>query len=301
MSNPGARYWLRYWQFYVFMLPAVLYFLVFQYIPMYGAIIAFKDYKIGLGIWGSPFVGWEHFERFFHSYVFERLLWNTLEINFYQLLLFPVSVIVALAFHEITSRRFRNWVQTITYAPHFISVVVMVGMMVAFLNPVTGIINKVVIAIGLEPIPFLSDPAWFKSVFVLSGEWQNLGWGAIIYLAALAAINPQLHEAAKVDGATRLQRIWHVNLPGILPTIIILMILNFGNFMAVGFEKIYLLQNPLNMSSSDVIQTYVYRSGLIQGQYGYSAAIGLFNSVINCFLLVLFNRIARKTTETSLW
>jgi putative aldouronate transport system permease protein len=229
------------------------------------------------------------------------LLFNTLEISLYQLLLFPVPVIIALLFHELKGNRFRSLVQSVTYAPHFISVVVMVGMVFAFLNPGTGIVNKALAALGFEPVQFLSDPSWFKTVFVLSGEWQSFGWGTIIYLAALSAVNPDLHEAAMVDGASRLRRIWHINLPSILPTIIILLILDFGSFMAVGFEKIYLMQNPLNMGASDVIQTYVYRVGLTQGQYSYSAAIGLFNSVISCGLLVLFNRIARKTTEISLW
>ncbi|MCU6707867.1 ABC transporter permease subunit [Paenibacillus sp. J5C_2022] len=286
---------------YVFMLPAVSYYLVFHYFPMYGLQIAFKDYKVTEGIWGSSWVGFAHIERFFNSYYFWDLLRNTLLINVYQLLLFPVSIIVALSFNELKDGLYKRLVQTITYAPHFISVVVMSGMIIAFLNPSTGIVNTVIQAFGGKPIAFMTEPGWFKSIFVLSGEWQQLGWGAIIYLAALSGVDPQLHEAAKVDGANRLRRIWHINLPHIAPTITILLILNFGSFMAIGFEKIYLLQNDLNLTSSDVIQTYVYRSGLLNAQYSFSAAVGFFNSIINFVLLIVFNRIAKKTTETSLW
>lgn len=291
----------RNWELYLFVLPAVIYFLVFHFYPMYGVQIAFKEYVATKGIWGSPWVGFEHFRRFFNAYFFWDLIRNTLLINIYQLALFPVSIVVALSINELRNGFFKSSVQTITYAPHFISVVVMAGMIIALLNPVTGIVNVIIQKLGGQPIGFLTEPGWFKTVFVLSGEWQNLGWGAIIYLAALAGIDPQLHEAAKVDGATRLQRIWHINLPGIRPTIIILLILSMGSFMTIGFEKIYLLQNPLNMESSDVIQTYVYRSGLLQAQYSYSAAVGLFNSLINFALLISFNQIARRTGETSLW
>lgn len=295
------RRWIRHWQLYLFVTPAILYFIIFQYYPMYGIQIAFKEYIATKGIWGSPWVGLEHFERFFNSFHFTTLIKNTLLINFYQLALFPISVIVALSLNEVKDGVLKKTVQTITYAPHFISVVVISGMIIAFLNPSTGIINQIITFFGGDPVAFMTEASWFKTVYVLSGEWQNLGWGAIIYLAALAGINPQLHEAAMMDGATRLQRIWHINLPGILPTIIILLILNMGNFMSVGFEKLYLLQNPLNMESSDVIQTYVYRSGLLQAQYSFSAAVGFFNSLINLLIIVLFNYLARKKTDTSLW
>jgi putative aldouronate transport system permease protein len=214
--------------------------------------------------------------------------------------LFPISIIFALALNEATNQKFKKVVQTVTYAPHFISVVVMVGMILAFLDPKTGMINKLLTLFGLDPIAFMSEVSWFKTVFVLSTEWQQLGWGAIIYLAALAGINPELHEAAKVDGASRLQRIRHINIPGIMPTIIILLILNMGSFLSIGFEKILLMQNPLNMSSSDVIQTYVYRAGLLQAQYSFATAIGLFNNIINFILLVTFNQLARKSGN-SLW
>lgn len=288
------------WQLYVLLLPTVAYFLVFHYLPMYGLQIAFKNFTGNRGIWGSPWIGWEHFERFFNSFFFWTLIKNTLLINLYQLLLFPISIIVALSLNELRNGRFKTTVQTITYAPHFISTVVMVGMIVIFLDPKSGLVNLLLKALGLEPIAFMVEPAWFKTVFVLSGEWQNVGWGTIIYLAALAGVNSELHEAAKVDGASRLRRIWHINLPCILPTIMILLILTMGNLMNIGFEKVYLMQNHLNMEASDVIQTYVYRTGLQQAQYSFSAAIGMFNNVVNFTILVIFNQLARRT-GTSLW
>ncbi|MCU6709123.1 ABC transporter permease subunit [Paenibacillus sp. J5C_2022] len=290
----------RTWPLYVLVLPAIVHFVIFQYVPMYGVQIAFKNYYVTKGIWGSEWIGFDHFERFFQSFYFWRLIRNTLLISLYQLALFPVSIIVALSLNELVNGWYKKTVQTVTYAPHFISVVVMNGMLIAFLSPSTGIINKFIEWLGFEAVSFMTEPVWFKSIFVLSGEWQNLGWGAIIYLAALVGINPELHEAARVDGATRLQRIWHINIPGIMPTIVILLILNVGNFMTIGFERIYLLQNSLNMEASDIIQTYVYRSGLLEGQYSFSSAVGLFNSVINLILLLSVNHIARKLNSTSL-
>ncbi|WP_407271572.1 ABC transporter permease [Radiobacillus sp. PE A8.2] len=288
------------WQLYLLLAPAIIYFLLFKYYPMYGLQIAFKDFRAVDGIFGSEWIGFEHFLKFFDSYYFWDLIKNTLGINIYGLLLFPISIIVALSLNELRDGRFKKTAQTITYAPHFISVVVFAGMIIAFLDPKTGIINNFIQMIGFEPINFMTAPAWFKTIFVWSNEWQNLGWGAIIYLAALAGVDPQLHESAKVDGATRLQRIWYINIPSILPTIIILLILNMGNMMSIGFEKILLLQNELNMDSSQVIQTYVYEAGLLHGQYSYSTAVGLFNSIINFLILIFFNRMARKS-GTSLW
>ncbi|MCS7462179.1 sugar ABC transporter permease [Paenibacillus doosanensis] len=290
------------WELYLFVLPTMAYFIIFHYFPMYGVQIAFRDYTPSLGIWGSPWVGLEHLKRFFDSYYFWTLIKNTIGISLYELVVgFPVPILLALALNELRDGAFKKWVQTVTYAPHFISVVVMAGMIIAFASPGTGLINLAIKAFGGEPVPFLTEPGWFKSVFVLSGVWQSMGWGTIIYLAALAGVDPQQHEAAMIDGATRLQRVWHVNLPSIVPTMVILLILNVGNFMSVGFEKVFLLQNPLNLESSDVISTYVYRSGLVQGQFSFSAAIGLFNSVINFILLLTVNRIAKRLNETSLW
>lgn len=284
--------------------PVLAYFIIFEYIPMYGVQIAFKNFIATKGIWGSSWVGMRHFERFFDSYFFWRLITNTLGVSLYQLVVgFPVPIILALMINEVKQSRifFKKIVQTITYAPHFLSTVVLVGIVVMFLAPETGMINKLIVLFGGQPISFITEPAWFKTIYVGSGVWQQMGWSSIIYLAALAGIDPQLHEAAKVDGATRLQRIWHVNLPGIMPTIVILLILNMGSIMGVGFEKVFLMQNDLNLESSEVISTYVYKSGIIQAQYSFSSAIGLFNSIINFTLLILVNFAAKRMNQTSLW
>ncbi|RIU90539.1 ABC transporter permease [Oceanobacillus picturae] len=293
---------LQNWQLYIFILPAFLYFLIFHYIPMYGVQIAFKNFVPTLGIWGSEWVGLEHFTRFFESYYFWDLIKNTLGISVYELAVgFPLPIILALALNEAKDGLYKRTVQTVTYAPHFISVVVMAGMIIAFLSPATGIINHAIQLVGFEPIAFMSDPDWFKTVYVMSGVWQSTGWGTIIYLAALAGVDPQHHEAAIVDGASRFQRIWHINIPAIVPTMVILLIMNVGNIMAMGFEKILLLQNPLNLESSNVIATFVYQAGLLDAQYSFAAAVGLFNAVINAILLITVNQIAKKTSETSLW
>ncbi|WJH37350.1 ABC transporter permease subunit [Paenibacillus sp. CC-CFT747] len=292
----------RNWDLYLLILPVLVFFVIFEYVPMYGVQIAFKNFIATKGIWGSPWVGFRHFERFFESYYFWRLITNTLGIGLYQLVVgFPVPILLALMINEVRSKKFSRLVQTVTYAPHFLSTVVLVGMLYIFLSPQTGLVNLMLSWFGGSRIDFLTEPAWFKSVYVLSGVWQQMGWSSIIYLAALTGIDPQLHEAARVDGATRWQRIWHVNLPGILPTITILLILHMGTLLSVGFEKVYLLQNSLNMTASDVIATHVYHKGIIDGQYSYSAAVGLFNSVINFILLISVNRIARKMNGTSLW
>lgn len=290
------------WDLYLLIAPVIAFFILFEYVPMYGVQIAFKNFIATKGIWGSPWVGFQHFERFFESYYFWRLLKNTLGIGLYQLFVgFPVPIILALMINEVRSRAFSRFVQTVTYAPHFLSTVVMVGMILIFLSPQTGLVNLIITWFRGEPIEFLTDPAWFKTVYVMSGVWQQMGWSSIIYLAALTGIDPQLHESARVDGASRWQRIWHINLPGIVPTITILLILNMGSLLSVGFEKVFLMQNSLNMPASDVIATHVYRKGIIDGQYSYSAAVGLFNSVVNFILLVIVNRIARKVNDTSLW
>ncbi|MCM3111924.1 ABC transporter permease [Lederbergia lenta] len=293
---------LQNWQLYLFILPALLYFVVFHYVPMYGVQIAFKDFVPSLGIWGSEWVGFEHFIRFFDSYYFWDLIKNTLQISVYELAVgFPLPIILALALNEAKDGSYKRTVQTVTYAPHFISVVVMAGMIIAFLSPTTGLLNHFIQWLGFEPIPFMSDPKWFKTVYVFSGVWQSTGWGTIIYLAALSGVDPQHHEAAIVEGASRLQRIWYINIPAIVPTMIILLIMNVGNLLAMGFEKILLLQNPLNLESSNVIATFVYQAGLLDAQYSFASAVGLFNSVINAILLITVNQIAKKRSETSLW
>ncbi|MGO1199802.1 MAG: ABC transporter permease [Dermabacteraceae bacterium] len=289
------------WQLYVLVAPALIFFLIFNYVPMYGVQIAFKDFIASAGIWDSPWAGFEHFERFFHSFYFWRLLRNTLLLSLYQVLLFPLPIILALALNEVRKQLFKRFAQTLTYAPHFVSMVVVVGMMFALLDPRIGLINHLIDLLGFAPIQFMQEPSWFRHLYVWSGVWQSLGWGTIIYLAALAGVNPELHQAAEVDGANRLQRIRHVNIPAIMPTVVILFILDFGSFMSVGFEKVLLMSNTLNASTSDVIQTFVYRTGLLQGQYSYAAAVGLFDSVINIILLVTVNQLARKYTENSLW
>lgn len=292
----------RNWQLYLFLLPAFIFFLVFCYQPMYGVIIAWKDYNPSLGIWGSPWVGWTYFQQFFNSYFFWDLIKNTLGISVYSLVVgFPLPIILALALNEMKDGFGKKFAQTITYAPNFISIVVIVGMLFSFLNPDTGLINNVIEFFGGKPINFMENPAWFKTVYVLSGVWQSTGWSSVIYMAALSGVDTQLHEAAIIDGASKLQRVWYINLPTIAPTIIILFIMNLGSLLNVGFEKIILMQNPLNQTSSDVISTFVYRAGLLNGQYSFATAIGVFNSVINAIILVVANSITRKFSENSLW
>lgn len=287
---------------YIMLLPAIVFYIVFHYAPMYGVQIAFKDFAASKGIWGSPWVGLKHFFRFFNSYYFERLLYNTVSISLLQLIFsFPIPIILALMINELKDGPFKKVVQNVTYAPHFLSIVVVVGMATNFLDPETGIINYFISFLGGTPIDFLSEPAWFKPIYIISGIWQNAGWNSIIYLSALAGIDPQLHEAAKIDGAGRIARILHINIPGILPTIVILLILNVGQIMNIGFEKVFLLQNDLNISASDIISTFSYSVGIQGGQYSFASAIGLFNSIVNFILLLSVNKISRKLTETSLW
>jgi putative aldouronate transport system permease protein len=278
------------------------YLAIFHYAPMYGVQIAFKDFIATKGIFGSPWAGIKHFQRFFASHVFWRLITNTLGISFYQLIAgFPFPIILAILLNEARCRWYKKTVQMITYAPHFISTVVMVSIILQFLEPRFGLVNRVLAAFGGQAVNFIAVPEYFKSIFVFSGIWQNVGYSSVIYIAALAGIDPQIEEAAIVDGASRLQKIRHVDIPGILPTAVVLLILNMGHIMNIGFEKIFLMQNPLNMRTSDVISTYVYRVGLISAQYSFSAAVGLFNSVVNLVLIITVNHIARRLGETSLW
>lgn len=287
---------------YIMLIPVTLYFLIFCYWPMYGVQIAFKNFNAAKGILGSPWVGFYHFQRFFRNYNFVTLISNTITLSVYNLAAsFPAPIILALLLNEVTNSKFKRIVQTVTYAPHFLSTVVVAGMLTTFLSPKTGIVNHLIAALGGERIYFMGEAAWFKHIYVWSGVWQHTGWSAIVYLAALTSVDQQLHEAAIIDGANKLQRIWYINIPTILPTAIILLILNLGQIMNVGFEKVFLLQNDLNLKSSDVISTYVYRMGLIGAQYSFSTAVGLFNSVINFILIVLVNYISRKVNEVSLW
>lgn len=295
-------YLKRYWQLYIFLLPALIYFLIFHYGPMYGVQIAFKKYMPSLGITGSQWVGFTHFKKFFNSYYFKDLIKNTLGISIYELILgFPMPIILALVFNELKNGFFKKFAQTVTYAPHFISTVVIVGMLVSFLSPSTGVINHIIAGLGGNRQAFLEDPKWFKTIYVLSGIWQNTGWNTIIYMSALAGVNPELHEAAAIDGASRLQRLIYINLPALIPTMIILLIMNFGSIMSMGYEKILLMQNPLNIASSNVISTFTYQQGLIDANYSYAAAVGLFNAAINAILLLTVNKITRKITNIGLW
>lgn len=292
----------KYWQYYILLLPALAYFLIFCYGPMYGAQIAFRNFNARDGITGSAWVGFAHFERFFRSPYFGSLLRNTFVISIYGLLAgFPLPILLALSLNELKGTKVKKLAQTVTYAPYFISTVVMCGMLIAFLNPNTGIINKLIAALGGEPVPFLSEAALFPSTYVWSGVWQGTGWGSVIYFAALSGVDPQLLEAATLDGATRWQKIWYVNLPALMPTIVIMLIMNCGSLLSVGYEKAFLLQNALNLETSEVISTYVYKTGLVSAQYSFSTAIGLFNSVVNLILLVTVNAVSRRIGENSLW
>ncbi|MEF3302349.1 ABC transporter permease [Paenibacillus sp. GYB003] len=286
---------------YLMLIPVVAYYIVFYYVPMYGLQIAFKDFSPGLGLWDSPWVGFQHFESFFNSYYFWRLLRNTLLLSFYELLFgFPAPIILALLLNELRSNVFKRAVQTITYMPHFISIVVIAGMMVDFLAR-DGLVNIVLGWFGVEPIAFLRESEWFRTIFVSSNIWQSVGWGSIIYLSAMSGIDPSLYEAAKVDGASRWKQTMHITLPGIMPTVIILLILQMGNLMSVGTEKILLLYNSTTYETADVIGTFVYRKGILESDFSYSSAVGLFNSVINFIMLILANAISKRTSETKLW
>ena len=292
------------WQLHLLLALPLIYLIVFKYLPMAGAQIAFRDFFTRSGIWGSPWVGLANFERFFESPQFWTVVRNTFGLSAYQIAAsFPVPIILALALNNVEHRRFKKTVQLTTYAPHFISTVVMAGMIMRYLALHTGVVNNVLEGLGLERISFMSRPDLFQSVYVISGIWQNAGWGTIIYLAALAGVDPQLHEAAIVDGASKLQRTRHIDVPGILPVAIILLILETGRIMQVGFEKAFLLQTPLNLTASEVIQTYVYKIGLASPvpDYSFATAIGLFNSVVNLALILVVNQIARRVSGYSLW
>ena len=292
----------RSYQLYLLLLPTILLVFIFQYVPMYGVTIAFKNFKPYLGILGSDWVGFRHFIRFFESPSFLRLISNTIFLSGYELIIgFPVPIILALMMNMVTGQKFKRTVQMITYAPHFISTVVVVGMLGVFLSKNFGIANHFIEVLGGDRVFFLGKREWFRSLYVFSGVWQNAGWGTIIYLAALSAIDPELHEAAIVDGATLWQRVWHIDIPGILPTVVILLILNVGTIMSVGFEKAFLMQNALNLEQSEIISTYVYKVGLLDARYSFSAAVGLFNSLINFILLIAVNRTAKLLGQSGLW
>lgn len=286
---------------YLLVLPVVIFYIIFHYKPMYGAIIAFKQYAPAKGVLGSPWVGFDHFVRFFSSHSFWRIFRNTFLISFYSLLFgFPAPIILALLLNELKNEKFKRTVQTISYLPHFISLVVVAGMIKDF-TVTDGIINDFIELFGGERVPILQKAELFRPVYIISGIWQEIGWGSIIYLAALSGISQELYEAAMIDGAGRFKQVIHVTIPGIAPTIIIMLILRIGQLMNVGYEKIILLYNPSTYETADVISSYVYRVGLLEFSWSYSAAVGLFNSVVNFILVIAANWVSRRVTETSLW
>ena len=287
------------WQLFLFMLLPLVFVLIFEYYPIFGEQIAFKNYSVGKGIWGSPWAGFSNFERFFKSFQFSRVVGNTLKISLYSLAVsFPLSFAFALMLNLVRGARFKKMVQTITYIPHFISVVVVVGMINQVFNPVVGLYGNLyrLFVPDVYPENLLTNPNTFIHFYVWSSVWQSLGWNTIIYIAALSSVDPELHEAAEIDGASRLRRVIHIDMPAILPTASIMLILNAGSLMSVGFEKVYLMQNSMNLLYSEVISTYVYKTGMTGGgaNFSYATAIGLFNSVINCAMLLGVNLLAGK-------
>ncbi len=287
---------------YLMLLPVLLYFIMFCYVPMYGALIAFKDYKVASGVWGSQWVGFKWFVRFFNDYTFLRVLKNTLIISAENILWgFPAPIILALLMNELTNSKFKRVVQTVTYLPHFVSMVVVCSIITAFFSR-DGVVTKFFTLFGMEATNMLAVPGYFRSIYIGTGIWQTVGWGTIVYLSALTAIDPQQYEAATIEGASKFKQVLHITLPGIAPTITIMLILRVGQIMNVGYEKILLLYSPLTYETADIISTYVYRIGVLEGvQYSYSAAIGLFQSAVNLILIIVTNAVSRKISETSLW
>lgn len=287
---------------YLFLLPAFIYLVIFEYWPMYGIQIAFRNFNFADGITGSDWAGLKWFQYFFRSPQFKTVVKNTLTITLYNLIAgFPLPIILALLMNSVPSQRFKRVAQTVTYLPHFISVVVLVGMMSCMFSLNSGWVNGLIRQFGGSPVHLMGEAKYFPHVYVWSGVWQGMGWGSIIYLAALTSIDPTLHEAAMIDGAGKLRRIWHVDIPGILPTVSIMLIMRFGSMMSLGFDKVYIMQNDMNIKTSEVISTYVYKMGMIDQKYSYSSAINLFNTVINFTLLTLVNRISGKLSGNSLW
>ena len=300
---PLGKHILRYWSLYAFLLIPVVYYIVFRYIPMAGNVIAFRRFRAGGSIFGDKFAGWRYFEQFIADPQFWRAFKNTLSLNItYLVFRFPLTLIFALLLNEIRNIHWKKFVQTVSYLPHFISMVIIAGMVRELLST-NGPINGLIEAMGGEAITFISLPEWFPTIFVGSGLWQGLGWGTILYLAAIAGISPDLYEAAEIDGANRFQRVWHITLPCILPTITTLLILDIGGLVGSGgaFEKVFLLYNPMTYETADIISTLVYRMGLGSGNYSYATAIGLFEGLINLVLLTLANIVSKKTTQSGLF
>ena len=287
----------------LFCLPGIVITLIFHYLPIYGVQIAFRNYKVRQGIWGSSWVGLQHFMRFFNSPSAATTIINTLTLSLYSMLAsFPVAIILALMLNSFRHKRYRKWIQAVTYAPYFISVIVMCGMITLFLSPRVGVVNNLLRMMGMDPVNFMGKVSMWRHIYVWTGVWQGMGWSSIIYFAALSGVSPEYHEAAIVDGATKFQRILHIDLPFLIPVASMMLILNFGSVLSIGFEKAFALQNDLNLPVSEIISTYVYKTGIINRDVSFSSAIGLFNSVVNAILLVTVNAIVKRTSESnSLW
>ena len=298
----ARRSFTRHWTLYLLMMVPLVQLAVFKYVPMVNAVIAFKDYNIVRGVWGSDWVGLRNFQAIFDNPVFWQLVENTFLLSFYAVIAaFPIPVILALALNEIRQGFFKRTVQMVTYAPYFISTVVVVSMTIMILSPRLGLISHVTGFFGVDQSDLLGDPEYFRHIYVWTDVWQTAGYSAVIYLAALAGVDPSQYEAARVDGASRLQKIWHVDLPSIMPTAVIILVLAVGNIMAIGFEKAFLLQNPLNLSASEIIATYVYKTGLLNADFSQATAVGLLNSAVNLVLLVFVNFVAKRLTGSGVW
>lgn len=297
-----ARKFSKSWILLLMFLPCLLYYLLFKYYPMLGIVISFKNYNLYKGIWESDWVGFKYYITFFQNPDFWLLFRNTFLLGAYTLIFgFPAPIILALLLNELKNMMFKRFVQTATYLPHFISNVIAASMITMFLSPTGGLVNRALNSIGIGTINFLTEPSWFKPVYVLSEIWQHVGWETIIYLAALSSINPALYEAASIDGAGRMRKMWSVTLPGIAPAIVILLLLNVGKILEIGFEKVYLLSNPTTYATADIFSTYVYRVGMTNGNYSYASAIDVFTGIVSLVFIVSANYISRKLSDNSLW
>ncbi len=299
-SNRLAKVLGKYWKLYLMLLPAIALTLIYKYVPIYGVQIAFRDYNAVDGFWGSPWVGFEHFTKFFTNYNSGRMIVNTVLLSLYSLLwTFPIPIILSLVINTVKNNRFKRMVQTTIYAPHFISLMVVCGMLKMFLSPNGGLISSMFQGMGFPVSNYLEDPSLFRTIYISSGIWQDAGWGCIIYLATLSSVDATLHEAAMVDGASAFKRMIHIDIPALIPITVLNLIMSFGSLMNVGFEKAYLLQNDLNKGTSEIIATYVYQQGIERAAYSFSTAVGLFNTVINVVLLLIVNRIAKKAADVN--
>ncbi|MDK8191363.1 ABC transporter permease subunit [Paenibacillus sp. UMB7766-LJ446] len=298
----AGRYLWRYRILYLLSLPGILYFFLFKYVPLFGSVIAFQNYNIFKGITGSDWVGLEHFQKMFSHYDFLRILNNTILLGLYDLVIaFPVPILLAILLNEVRMIVFKRLLQTIVYMPHFLSWVVISGIFMGIFSMDAGVVNKALGFLGMQPIYFLGEDSYIRSILIGSGIWRDSGYGTIIFLAAIAGINPDLYEAAEVDGAGRLKQIWSITLPSLLPTIMILLLLHIGKFLDLGFERVFVFLNPLNLESGEILDTYIYKAGLLSQQYSYTTAIGLFKSVVGLMLILLGNFFSKKTTGESLY